>query len=156
MRRQLEAAAAESDRLERRWDERINPPKLPPDSPRARPGEFPKRRAPALEVNEGEETFALQLRAYRIPFEREYVFHQSRRWRFDFALVEHLIAIEIEGAIWQRGGGGHSHPSGIESDIEKYNAAAVLGWRVFRFMPDKHVASGVAIAMIDEVLRAEM
>lgn len=154
VRRQLKAAQAETERLEREWEERLgelDAPSRPAADPAAKRPPAPK----ALQVNEGEELFALQLRTYGIPFRREYVFHQSRRWRFDFAIVEHLIAIEIEGAIWKQGGGGHSHPSGIESDIEKYNAAAVLGWRVFRFMPDKHVETGAAVALINDVLRAQ-
>lgn len=148
IRRQLEAAAKETDRILARQAAaaaRTEPaPTVVPPPPMIK----------APEVNEGEEEFALQLRAHKIPFEREYVFHQSRRWRFDFALVEHLIAIEIEGAIWKKGGGGHSHPSGIESDIEKYNAAAMLGWRVLRFQPDKHVRTGTGIAMVAELLEA--
>jgi len=62
----------------------------------------------------------------------QYRFHPTRLWRLDFAWPELKIGFEIEGAIWMRGGGGHSHPLGIEKDIEKYNAAALLGWRIIR------------------------
>jgi very-short-patch-repair endonuclease len=103
-------------------------------------------------VSAGEDEMALHLRAYGIPFEREYRFHPERRWRLDFALVEHRIGIEIEGGIWKRGGGGHSHPMHIEKDIEKSNALALLGWRLFRFMPDKDVSSGRAIECIVRAL----
>jgi len=137
-RRQIEAAERAEFAAE-------TPPPEPLGSRKSLPKSLPQ-------VNEGEELFALQLRGHGVPFEREYVFHQSRRWRFDFAIVGHLVAIEIEGAIWKKGGGGHSHPSGIESDIEKYNAAAADGWRVFRFMPDKHVESGTGIEQILNVL----
>ena len=71
------------------------------------------------------------------PWREQYVFHDSRKWRFDFAWPERKIAFEMEGAIWMKGfggrtGGGHSHPMGIEKDIEKYNAAAIAGWCVIR------------------------
>ncbi len=66
------------------------------------------------------------------PWQEQYRFHPTRLWRFDFAWPERKIAFEMEGAIWMKGGGGHSHPMGIEKDIEKYNAAALEGWLVFR------------------------
>ena len=66
----------------------------------------------------------------------EYRFCPGRRWRFDFSWPERLVALEVEGGIWRRGGGAHSHPLNIERDIEKYNAAAELGWRIFRCAPE--------------------
>ncbi len=66
------------------------------------------------------------------PWREQYRFDAVRFWRFDFAWPERKIAFEMEGAIWMRGGGGHSHPLGIEKDIEKYNAAAIQGWAVIR------------------------
>lgn len=66
------------------------------------------------------------------PWHEQYVFHPTRKWRFDFAWPDRKIAFEMEGAIWMRGGGGHSHPLGIEKDIEKMNAAVILGWAVVR------------------------
>jgi hypothetical protein len=54
---------------------------------------------------------------------------QDRRWEFDFALPDHRIAIEIEGA-----GGRHQYMGGFSKDIVKYNAATAEGWRVLRFM----------------------
>ena len=64
----------------------------------------------------------------------EYRFCEERRWRFDFALPQHKVAIEIEGAIWRQG--RHTRGSGYTKDLEKYNTATLLGWRVFRFTPD--------------------
>lgn len=58
--------------------------------------------------------------------------HLGRKHRFDFAFVDKKIAVEIEGNAWGvRGGGRHMQ----DSDLEKYNIAAMLGWRVFRFSP---------------------
>ena len=79
-----------------------------------------------------EEELALLLAADRIEApEREYRFAPPRRWRFDFAWVEHRLAVEVEGGHWV---GGHAG-RWFERDAEKYNAAAIGGWRVLRFTP---------------------
>lgn len=83
------------------------------------------------------ETFALILRAGNIEkrFVREHRFHPIRKWRFDFADVENKIAVEIDGGVFIQG--RHSRGAGYRSDAEKFNAAAVLGWRVFRYVERK-------------------
>ena len=43
--------------------------------------------------------------------------------------------MEIEGGVWS--GGRHTRGIGFVKDMEKYNAAASLGWRVFRFTPQQ-------------------
>ena len=68
------------------------------------------------------------------PLQPEYRFHPTRKWRFDFAHVETMICIELEGGVWS--GGRHVRGQGFISDCEKYNAAQLLGWRVFRFTTD--------------------
>ncbi len=78
----------------------------------------------------------------------EFRFHPERRWLFDFAIPSKKIALEIEGGIWRKGGGAHSRPKGILRDIEKYNAATLLGWRVFRFPAHK-----IKVADIEPVIR---
>jgi hypothetical protein len=75
--------------------------------------------------------------------ESEFKFHPDRNWRFDRAFPALMIAIEIEGGTWS--GGRHSREPGYSNDCEKYNAASLLGWRIFRFTgpmldnPDKYI-----------------
>lgn len=64
---------------------------------------------------------------------KEYKFNPGRRWRFDYAIPEYRIAVEVEGGVWT--GGRHVRPKGFLNDMEKYNAAAVDGWRVLRVTP---------------------
>lgn len=64
-------------------------------------------------------------------FVKEYRFYSKRKWRFDYANVENMIAIEIEGGVWNYG--RHVRGYGYIKDIEKYNTAISLGWKVFRF-----------------------
>ena len=81
--------------------------------------------------------------------EREWRFHPTRRWRFDFAYPEQRVAIEVEGGIFVQG--RHARGTGILGDLEKYNAATLLGWRVLRFAA-QHIRSGEAVAVIREAL----
>jgi len=69
-----------------------------------------------------------------LPPEEEYNFDSEigRRHRFDFAWPDRKIAVEVEGNAWHTAGGGRHMQ---DSDMEKYNIAAVLGWRVLRFSP---------------------
>ncbi len=60
----------------------------------------------------------------------EHQFYPGRKWRFDFAHPQTKVAIELEGGIWS--GGRHTRGKGFTQDCEKYNAAAIQGWRVFR------------------------
>lgn len=64
---------------------------------------------------------------------KEYKFHPKRRWRFDYAMPKSKIALEVEGGVWTHG--RHTRPQGFLSDIEKYNMATLMGWRVFRTTP---------------------
>ncbi len=63
----------------------------------------------------------------------EYKFHPVRRWRFDFCHLSSKTAIEIEGAVWTQG--RHTRGSGYVKDLEKYNEATFLGWRIIRLAP---------------------
>ena len=65
----------------------------------------------------------------------EYRFHPTREWRFDFAIPERRVAIEVEGGVWN--GGRHFRPEGYLRDMEKYNEAAACGWRVLRVIPSE-------------------
>jgi len=65
----------------------------------------------------------------------EYKFHPTRKWRFDFALPDYKLAIEIDGGAFLPFGGRHGRGMGMVKDCEKYRAAADLGWRVWRFSP---------------------
>ena len=70
----------------------------------------------------------------RVECVKEYKFHPVRRWRFDFAIPKHKIALEVEGGVWT--GGRHTSSTGFLKDMEKYNTATSMGWRVFRTTPN--------------------
>lgn len=80
---------------------------------------------------------------------REYRFHPTRRWRFDYAIPAHRVALEVEGGVWT--GGRHISPTGFLGDMEKYNAATLMGWRVFRTTPQA-LHSAATLAMLREAI----
>lgn len=75
---------------------------------------------------------------------KEFQFHPERKWRFDYAWPDHKVALEVEGGVFghtkgdgtKSKKGAHSSVSGMLRDMEKYNAAAALGWRIIRVVPD--------------------
>jgi hypothetical protein len=69
----------------------------------------------------------------KVELVREFRFHPKRLWRFDYAFPPLKIAIEVEGGVWTKG--RHTRGSGFVKDMEKYNAAAVLGWTLIRVTP---------------------
>lgn len=133
----------------------IGPPvKLPPGivTGIAPPRDTGKTRGKAkLSKPEPFALFAL-LAAHGIPAPTpEYRFHPERKWRFDFAWPDKLLALEIEGGVFT--GGRHSRGAGMLADMEKYNAAAILGWRVLRCVPKQ--LSGEAITTIKAAMGVE-
>lgn len=78
-----------------------------------------------------EDVFAFQLKAAKLPVpQREFRFLPPRRWLFDFAWPDLMVAVEVEGGTYVRG--RHSRPGGFELDCLKYGAAVIAGWRVLR------------------------
>lgn len=104
---------------------------------------LPKRLSP------GEEALALHFRACGLEPQREYVFAPPRKFRFDFAFPEKMIAAEVDGGTWMRG--RHQTGNGFERDCEKLNLAASLGWRVFRYTT-MMVMRGEAVVEVGKAL----
>ena len=99
-----------------------------------------------------ERDFIFQLQAARVPqFVTEYRFAAAlgRQWRFDIAFPFYELAVELEGGVWSQG--RHVRGSGFIADCDKYNTAALMGWRVLRFTR-QHVDDGSALRMVEEAL----
>lgn len=69
-----------------------------------------------------------------IVWEREYVFHDQRRWRIDLMHLPSKVGVEIEGVVFfgQRKS-RHQTAAGYMKDCEKYNAAIEAGFVVLRY-----------------------
>ena len=126
---------------------------------RAQLGEMPRPRTVSLVREEQApeplavpvSRFERLLRSVGLPAPvREHRFDPVRRWRFDYAWIEHKVALEVEGGVWT--GGRHTRGAGFVADIEKYNAAVVAGWRVVRVVPGKLCASAT-VGMLEQLLQ---
>ena len=106
-----------------------------------RPASVKKERV----VSEGEAILSQHLRTLKIEFEQEFKFHPTRKWRADFHLKDKKILVEVEGGIWSNG--RHTRGKGYLGDLEKYNAATMMGYQVIRFSTEQ-VKSGKAIEQI--------
>jgi len=60
-----------------------------------------------------------------------------------------MLLIEIDGGVWSRG--RHTRGLGFIEDQQKHNAAAVLGYRVLRFIPPD-ITSGNLMDTVWEAL----
>ena len=81
-----------------------------------------------------EQTFCDQAQRLRLPAwveEHQFAVSIGRRWRFDFAWPDRMLAVEIDGGAFS--GGRHTRGAGFSEDCRKLNAATLLGWRVLRF-----------------------
>lgn len=99
-------------------------------------------------MSQGEKALAQVLELDPLPgwdLTREFRFHPTRKWRFDFAFPSHRLAIEIDG---------HYHRTfgGQRIDSEKLNEAVRLGWRVLRFPTNEWRKATEWAALIRECL----
>lgn len=68
---------------------------------------------------------------HKLHQETEYKFSKDRKFRFDMAIPELKIGLEYEGVISKKS--RHTTITGYSKDTEKYNLAAIEGWRVLRY-----------------------
>ena len=85
----------------------------------------------------------------------EFRFHPTRKWSADFAIPSERLLIEVEGGIFS--GGRHTRGAGFMGDMEKYNAAAMLGYRVLRYSPTqlkghRKIIADIHIAIISGLM----
>jgi hypothetical protein len=122
------------------------------------PQERPQELTPVQKL------FLLSCQAHKLPEPvSEYPFAPPRRWRFDW-LFEALVAVEIEGGIFGKGKkcpacgrnsvGAHTSISRLQSDMEKYREAAILGYIVLRFLP-KEINDGSCFPIIRRALEGK-
>ena len=132
------------------------------------------KQAAKAKRDQWEDELAFQVRAHRLPAparQHRFALELGRQWRFDFAWPQPglMVAVEFEGLVATKAmlpkaqgrgyretfilTGRHVTPEGFKEDVEKYNAATLLGWRLLRFHRDQ-VKSGTAIATLERLLHS--
>jgi hypothetical protein len=99
-------------------------------------------------MSETRDSFLLWLQhehgfALEVPFRGE---SEKRRWRFDAAREDLLLAVEYQGI-----GAGHQWSKEQARDHEKYNEAVLLGWAVM-LVSAESVNNGTAMGFIDRFM----
>ena len=88
----------------------------------------------------------------------EHIFHETRKFRFDFAVPIMKFGFEINGGLFIKGksgfGGAHSLPTNILRDMEKKNLANLAAWRIFEFTPQQ-VEKGEHMWILHELKKQE-
>lgn len=117
------------------------------------PAEVLKREQARAKREKLELALAMQLRALGLTegLERQWLFHDTRKFRFDFAYPAVKLAVEVDGGTWTQG--RHTRGAGILADCEKSACAAILGWRVIHCVTNQ-VDSGEAAFWIEQALAA--
>lgn len=83
------------------------------------------------------------------PEDAEYCAIPGRRFRWDFVWISKKVLVEVQGAIWVKG--GHSTGAGITRDATKNNLAILAGWKPL-IVTAEHIKSGQALLWIQEAL----
>jgi len=102
----------------------------------------------AAERTSLEDNMFFQFRAAKLELPvKEFRFHDTRQWRFDFAWVNYKLAVEIEGGGFVQG--GHHRGAQFEKDCMKYNSAILNGWSVLRFGTNASIVRDVDVADLE-------
>jgi very-short-patch-repair endonuclease len=83
-----------------------------------------------MKFNPHAEVFKYLLNDLKIEYVQEYKFHPTRKFRFDFAILDKNIAFEIDGQVFKQG--RHTRGVGYCNDCVKQWLADELGWRMLR------------------------
>ena len=84
---------------------------------------------------------------------REVLFAHPRRWRFDWAYPDLMIAVEYQGGNYH-GKGAHNSITGLMRDYEKFTEAALRGWTLI-LIDAKSVTTGQAVQWLERALEAK-
>ena len=85
--------------------------------------------------------------------EQEYPFQGlsgSRRWRWDLAWPDRMLAVERQGSTWT--GGRHTRGAGYRNDAIKSAEGQILGWIVIHVTTDM-LKDGTAFTLVERALQ---
>lgn len=82
-------------------------------------------------------------------YKKEFIFHPTRKWRFDYAWLDLKVALEIHGGVFTNG--RHTRGKGFSEDKVKMNSAQLLGWIVIE-ATTAQVKNGQMLSWINEAI----
>lgn len=82
-------------------------------------------------------------------YRKEFIFHPTRKWRFDYAWTDIKVALEIHGGVFTNG--RHTRGKGFSEDKVKMNSAQLLGWIVIE-ATTAQVKNGQMLKWIKEAI----
>lgn len=80
---------------------------------------------------------------------REYRFHPTRKWRFDF-LFDCNVAVEVQGGLFS--GGRHVRGAALLQEYDKINSAQIMGFIVLMVTPQQ-VENGEMFELVKRALK---
>jgi hypothetical protein len=80
---------------------------------------------------------------------QEFRFWPGRRFAFDLAWPDRMLALEIDGGVWTQG--RHVQGAGYTRDCVKFAEATIRGWSVLRVTTGQ-VVSGQAVEWVRRCL----
>ncbi len=115
-------------------------------------GADPLKKAAKNRLYEGDKVFDAMCRAHDIeaPIPEYQFAYPERKWAVDY-LFAGLVALEIEGGVWQQG--RHTRGQGFLDDIEKYNELAIRGFMLIRCTPED-IQTGAVFPLIKRAIAA--
>jgi hypothetical protein len=82
-------------------------------------------------------------------YQKEFIFHPTRKWRFDYSWVDIKVALEIHGGVFTNG--RHTRGKGFSEDKVKMNSAQLLGWIVIEATTEQ-VKNGQMLKWITQAI----
>jgi len=76
------------------------------------------------------------LNTLNIPYETEYKFCKTRKFRADIAVLQYRLIIEYDGLFSAKS--RHTTVTGFTNDHRKFNIATIEGWSVLKYTALNH------------------
>lgn len=87
-------------------------------------------------VPKGKQFIEFTLVSKNIFFKKEKLFVPGRKWSADYFVPELNLLIEYEGIYSKKS--RHTFFKGYSADVEKYNKASLLGYKLLRYTADNY------------------
>lgn len=107
---------------------------LPPAGPTQVVSKVPRKKNKSKDKLALEKLIHRYAAAWGLTVVEEFIFHPTRKWRFDWYIPELRLGIEFNGlAMGHATNSRHQSNVGITGDCEKINQAQIQGFKVLQY-----------------------